>query len=368
MCNSQVKMVRMLDCRRLNFFGSRVRSIASPSGSRSLRVFAVLQKRLRDLWTHRSSHRLAFSAVALPGLATAGMERAAGSDERRRGQESKWAVEIVPPSSVASSKASLSSESEKTESLLRTDKAESSTAKSTSVDECTSDVSATSCRSDRNSETSRDESISAQTTVNATRRGGRRLHAGRKSNREPVYGLSTTRCIVANCTTYASYGDPVERLKLFCSEHRHPGTVDLKNRICMFPEGCSSRATYGSVGNSTKSAGEDQRSMHLESWFCASHRGPSDFKLFRRLCEAQNCKKIPAFGDPRSGSPRFCREHKLAFHVDVKNKKHMVDTIRTSRKNASHAARMENRVLMISSIDAMPNAWSFMNVFTHEAN
>ena len=53
------------------------------------------------------------------------------------------------------------------------------------------------------------------------------------------------------------------------------------------------------------------------------------------------------------------------------------------RKNASHAARMENRVLMISryvvrirlhaftvigSIDAMPNAWSFMNIFTHEAN
>ncbi|EKX41361.1 hypothetical protein GUITHDRAFT_112571 [Guillardia theta CCMP2712] len=326
--------------------------------SRSLRVFAVLQKRLRDLWTHRSSHRLAFSAVALPGLATAGMERAAGSDERRRGQESKWAVEIVPPSSVASSKASLSSESEKTESLLRTDKAESSTAKSTSVDECTSDVSATSCRSDRNSETSRDESISAQTTVNATRRGGRRLHAGRKSNREPVYGLSTTRCIVANCTTYASYGDPVERLKLYVKEVgsimiqteasalASVRSIDIREQsISRIAFGCSSRATYGSVGNSTKSAGEDQR-----------------------LCEAQNCKKIPAFGDPRSGSPRFCREHKLAFHVDVKNKKHMVDTIRTSRKNASHAARMENRVLMISSIDAMPNAWSFMNVFTHEAN
>ena len=162
--------------------------------------------------------------------------------------------------------------------------------------------------------------------------------------------------IVANCTTYASYGDPVERLKLYVKEVgsimiqteasalASVRSIDSREQsisriafVCFsrlswlrFPfslshlpmaQGCSSRATYGSVGNSTTSAGEDQRSMHLESWFSASHRGPSDFKLFRRflphqhrtcrhprtccrLCEAQNCKKIPAFGDPRSGSPR----------------------------------------------------------------
>ena len=56
------------------------------------------------------------------------------------------------------------------------------------------------------------------------------------------------RCTHKKCTKYASYGDPLERVKRFCSAHKKAGNVDLKNRLCMFPEGCTSRATYGSFG------------------------------------------------------------------------------------------------------------------------
>eukprot|EP00960_Hanusia_phi_P056360 763241-Hanusia_phi.AAC.3 len=310
LCNNQPKLPKGLDASRMTFIGSKIRNIAS-------------QHRVRSLFKlHRRPYRLAFSATAVPGVATSMQEHAGDRLVGRSAKSSNQSVDEPNLSCLASSKASLSLETEQMHAVLLRDRSERGSTKSPSVEECISEVSVTSGRSDRQSDQSRDESLSAHATTNVTRRGGKRLRAGRKSNREPVYGLSTTRCIVANCTTYASYGDPIERLKLFCSEHRHPGTIDLKNRICMFPEGCSSRATYGSVGNSSMHAGDDHRAMHLESWFCASHRGPSDFKLFRRLCEAQNCKKIPAFGDPRSGSPRFCREHKLAFHVDVKNKKH----------------------------------------------
>lgn len=54
------------------------------------------------------------------------------------------------------------------------------------------------------------------------------------------------RCAHKRCTKFASYGDPLERVKRFCSTHKKTGNVDLKNRLCMFPEGCTSRATYGS--------------------------------------------------------------------------------------------------------------------------
>jgi hypothetical protein len=57
------------------------------------------------------------------------------------------------------------------------------------------------------------------------------------------------RCTHKKCTKYASYGDPLERVKRFCSAHKKAGNVDLKNRLCMFPEGCTSRATYGSFGS-----------------------------------------------------------------------------------------------------------------------
>mmetsp|Transcript_27860 Transcript_27860/g.63018 ORF Transcript_27860/g.63018 Transcript_27860/m.63018 type:complete len:97 (+) Transcript_27860:531-821(+) len=67
----------------------------------------------------------------------------------------------------------------------------------------------------------------------------------------------------------------------------------------------------------------DPRISNSSDGFCVhASQTCHDLRPCYRLCEAQNCKKIPAFGDPRSGSPRFCREHKLAFHVDVKNKKH----------------------------------------------
>ena len=56
---------------------------------------------------------------------------------------------------------------------------------------------------------------------------------------------SSRRCTYGSCRKYASYGDPGRRVLLFCGRHKKAGNIDLKNRLCMFPEGCTARATYG---------------------------------------------------------------------------------------------------------------------------
>jgi hypothetical protein len=71
------------------------------------------------------------------------------------------------------------------------------------------------------------------------------VEKSRCSSQQVSAASSSRRCTHGSCRKYASYGDPGRRVLLFCGRHKKAGNIDLKNRLCMFPEGCTARATYG---------------------------------------------------------------------------------------------------------------------------
>ena len=178
-------------------------------------------------------------------------------------------------------------------------------------------------------------------------------------------------CSHEKCPTFASYGDPRRRIKLYCGKHKKAGHVDLKNGLCMFPEGCTSRATYGQVlpkenpltlgqdfggpetgqgvsagaengdpgllagkGNTDGGGGgrvygirrvsggrRRGRPAAVEAAFCAVHKRPTDVRLYRRLCEVKGCSKLPTFGGLTERRARRCAAHREVQMIDVNNRR-----------------------------------------------
>eukprot|EP00288_Rhodomonas_lens_P001432 CAMPEP_0177727884 /NCGR_PEP_ID=MMETSP0484_2-20121128/20569_1 /TAXON_ID=354590 /ORGANISM="Rhodomonas lens, Strain RHODO" /LENGTH=149 /DNA_ID=CAMNT_0019240587 /DNA_START=122 /DNA_END=568 /DNA_ORIENTATION=+ len=73
-------------------------------------------------------------------------------------------------------------------------------------------------------------------------------------------------------------------------------------------EGCFKRATHG-------------RDAIEGALRCGEHSEPGDTSRRHKLCEAPTCRRRPSFGDKAKGIARFCRAHKLPFHVDVQSRR-----------------------------------------------
>ena len=50
-------------------------------------------------------------------------------------------------------------------------------------------------------------------------------------------------CENPNCTKHATFGSPLDRKKKWCSSHKPPGAVDVKNPRCTVPT-CTKQATH----------------------------------------------------------------------------------------------------------------------------
>lgn len=114
-------------------------------------------------------------------------------------------------------------------------------------------------------------------------------------------------CKSPGCKTQPCFGAPGSSRSqaMFCSLHRTPGMVDVKNTACSFA-GCFKRAYHG-FGVSSGDR------------FCGTHKKPGMFDVISKRCEADGCKLQPSFGVAGSGKPgaRFCASHKAAHMVNV---------------------------------------------------
>lgn len=88
----------------------------------------------------------------------------------------------------------------------------------------------------------------------------------------------------------------------YCKEHRALDTVKLVLRRCKM---CDKRPSYGNRGQ--------------EARFCAEHKEQHHVNVKVRMCEEKGCDLQPSFGSSSDGVKRFCKEHRLDGHTDLRH-------------------------------------------------
>ena len=129
---------------------------------------------------------------------------------------------------------------------------------------------------------------------------------------EALLGAASARCVVANCSRVATFGAGHAGGKpLRCAHHRDAGDVDVRNRRCEAEMTgwdvqqhrpatwrCPQRASFGNPGEGRRR-------------FCSLHRRRYDANLNnKRTCAARGCSLSPSFCDPATRRAHFCGRHR----------------------------------------------------------
>jgi hypothetical protein len=109
------------------------------------------------------------------------------------------------------------------------------------------------------------------------------------------------------CKTEASFGDKVEKKRVRCATHAEPGMVDVVSPRCKYPEGCETIAIFGDK-------------VEKKRLRCFDHAEPGMVDVVSPRCKhPEDCEERAYFND-EGKRPEYCREHKLAWMIDVHNK------------------------------------------------
>ena len=131
---------------------------------------------------------------------------------------------------------------------------------------------------------------------------------------EALLGAASRRC--ADCSSVATFGPPDayngrDGSKLRCAKHRRAGDIDLRNRRCeaemtgwdMQHErpatfSCPHRASFGNPAEGLRR-------------FCSLHKGKLDTNLnLKKTCSAEGCYLTPSFCDPSTRRAQYCSRHR----------------------------------------------------------
>ena len=111
------------------------------------------------------------------------------------------------------------------------------------------------------------------------------------------------QCIYEDCEITASYGDPVDRQRLYCAGHKRNGDINLRITTCKYETNdgtiCKIEASYGVSGTNVR-------------LFCAGHKSPEHVHLCKKyLCRYEGgCPLRATFGPANGNTRSFCRAHK----------------------------------------------------------
>lgn len=136
----------------------------------------------------------------------------------------------------------------------------------------------------------------------------------RQVGEEPMV-TSSRRCGTVNCSTLASFGPPppssghTESRPLWCAKHKDTGDVDLRNHLCEAQMTgwdvqkhraaslrCPNRASFGNPAEGLRR-------------FCSLHRGKWDENFNKqnsnkKTCASRGCRA------PSTGELQFCSRHR----------------------------------------------------------
>ena len=145
------------------------------------------------------------------------------------------------------------------------------------------------------------------------------------------------RCEHHGCIKLAVFGSPGDRVKLRCAAHQLATDVRLQQRrTCAAGDeagqACQRRPIFGERG---------RRARH-----CRLHKLAGEEDVVHKHCESAACGKQASFGDASEGSPRFCIEHKLAWHTRARGNGY---TRLGSRKARLGAARTKTGAVVLAA-------------------
>ena len=84
--------------------------------------------------------------------------------------------------------------------------------------------------------------------------------------------------------------------------------VNVVNRLCDHPDGCTKLPSYGLLGSKTATR-------------CSTHKEPGMVNVVSRRCDhPDGCTKLPSFALPGNKTATRCAAHKELGMVNVKNK------------------------------------------------
>ena len=113
-------------------------------------------------------------------------------------------------------------------------------------------------------------------------------------------------CIYIGCKTIPSYNKEGETRRLYCSVHKLPGMVNVKNKTCTQP-GCKTRPYYNKEGETIP-------------LYCSVHKKDNMVDVNHKTCIYIDCRKIPNFNKEGETKGIYCSVHKLDGMIDVKHK------------------------------------------------
>jgi hypothetical protein len=127
-----------------------------------------------------------------------------------------------------------------------------------------------------------------------------------------VKGLKNTtekKCKREGCKTLPCYNYEGEITRLYCSEHKIVGMVNVKdrNRICKY-DGCKKRPHYGNKDDKLPT-------------YCVVHKKKIMSDITHKKCKHDRCEKIATYGNKNTKIISHCKQHSLKNMVDLWHKK-----------------------------------------------
>ena len=108
-----------------------------------------------------------------------------------------------------------------------------------------------------------------------------------------------TKCEFDGCKTIAIYNIKGEKKGRFCSKHKEPNMIDVKNKKCEF-DGCQIEPTYNIKGEK-------------KTRFCSKHKEKNMVNVKTKTCDFDGCETIPVYNI--KGEKKEQREKKLVDYT-----------------------------------------------------
>lgn len=156
-----------------------------------------------------------------------------------------------------------------------------------------------------------------------------------------------TVCKAPECKKNAYFNKPTEKTGKFCSTHKEPDMINVKDKRCI-EEGCCQRPSFNILGGKPIYCGTHKKEEMLNVMtkfcehegclitpvyntpdkktgrFCATHKEDSMINVVTNSCQEEDCNNAPSYGIT-IGKPTHCALHKKDGMIDVKHKRCQFD-------------------------------------------
>ncbi len=119
--------------------------------------------------------------------------------------------------------------------------------------------------------------------------------------------VKNKKCIYKGCTKRPNFNNISEKIGIYCSKHKRPGMINVTSKKCQ-NKGCTKQPSYNSINENI-------------GIYCSEHKLTDMIDVKNKKCQHEGCTKIPSFNNIHEFNRKFCNEHKLNGMVDIKHKK-----------------------------------------------